>query len=346
MQLEKDRVVSLVRRVLLELVSIYTPSGEEWRAKEILEKISSDLDLPFRTDDTNSYYFGKGNERILLASHIDTVPGFVPPFDDGTGIKGRGAVDAKGPLSAMLVASSLLRKEGCEVEVAGLSDEELFSRGAKALVKSGRRFDYIIIGEPTSTTGIGIEYRGVIHVDVKCKSVASHSSSSNDNVITKVAEGLLSVFSPPRDYDTPTVIPTIFKSGVAINVVPDEAYLHLDIRYSKKNSPEEILRRIEETFSGCEVNVTERLDPVKVSPNSHVVKAIMRSLIRQGVRPTLVRKWGTSDMNVLYSISNEIVAYGPGDSKLEHTDKEYISYDELYIGTITYYNAIKELCGK
>lgn len=346
MQSEREQVVSLVKRVLLDLVSVYTPSGEESKARETLERIANYLDLPLRVDDTNSYYFGKGNERILLASHIDTVPGYLPPFDDGNAVSGRGAVDAKGPLSAMLVASSLLRREGCEVEVAALSDEEAFSRGAKKLATSGRTFDFIVIGEPTSTTGIGIEYRGVMHLDIKCKSASSHASSGQVNVIVKVAEGLQKVYSPPKDYDTPTVTPTIFRSGEAINVIPSEAYLHLDVRFSARNDPEAILKGVAETFRDCEVTVTERLEPVKVSPNSQLVRAVMRALLKQGQKPNLVRKWGTSDMNILYKVSREIVAYGPGDSRLEHTDHERITYEELYIGTMTYYNAIKGLCGK
>ncbi|MGC9104886.1 MAG: N-acetyl-lysine deacetylase [Thermoprotei archaeon] len=330
--------------MLLDLVSVYTPSGEEYKAKDVLSRIASRLGLAYSMDETGSHFLGNPNSRVLLASHIDTVPGFIPPLDDGTAIHGRGAVDAKGPLSAMIVAASLMKEEGCEVLVAGLSDEEGFSRGAKTLAISGKKFDYVVIGEPTSTTGIAIEYRGVIHVDVKCRSSGGHSSSVKGNVIEEVAKRLIQVYSPPSEYDKPSINPTIFRSGTAINVVPEEAYVHFDIRYSSKNDPEEILKLLRNAFEGCNVELTEHLPPVKTSVNSTLFKAFSRALISQGLKPSPVRKWGTSDMNVLAPIAKEILAYGPGDSRLEHTDKERITYDELYIGTVTYYTAVKELC--
>jgi acetylornithine deacetylase/succinyl-diaminopimelate desuccinylase-like protein len=53
-----------------------------------------------------------------------------------------------------------------------------------------------------------------------------------------------------------------------------------------------------------------------------------------GVQPTFKYKTGTSDMNVVGPVwGQNIVAYGPGDSRLDHTPQEYIRLDE-YIHAI------------
>lgn len=51
-------------------------------------------------------------------------------------------------------------------------------------------------------------------------------------------------------------------------------------------------------------------------------------------------------MNLLISITPSIATYGPGDSRLEHTEFERITLDEIYIATLTYVNALEELCLK
>jgi LysW-gamma-L-lysine carboxypeptidase len=74
-----------------------------------------------------------------------------------------------------------------------------------------------------------------------------------------------------------------------------------------------------------------------------MVRALQRSLLRQGIKPRLVRKAGTSDMNILAQVSDEIVAYGPGESRLEHTNFEKITMEEIYISVMTYVKTIEEL---
>jgi LysW-gamma-L-lysine carboxypeptidase len=51
----------------------------------------------------------------------------------------------------------------------------------------------------------------------------------------------------------------------------------------------------------------------------------------RGVQPGFVVKTGTSDMNVVGPLWKcPIVAYGPGDSSLDHTPQEQVSIDEYW----------------
>jgi len=346
MQLGRDYLKQKAKEYLLELLSSYTPSGEEEKALSFFEKVSQELNLNLKFTPSKSYYLGSESSKILLVSHIDTVPGFIKPKEENQVIYGRGAIDDKGPLVAMLLATYILYEKGYNVSFAALSDEENKSKGARELVNSGKKYDYIIVGEPSNTTGIVVEYRGVLHVDIKCKGVSEHSSSATSNLIVDMTNRLLQVTKFPKSYDAPSIIPTIFTAGEYINKSPSSGLIHFDIRYSVKSSKQEIILNLKDVYKDCEVAVVEDVPPVKVDINSDLVKVIMRGLIKQGLKPSLVRKYGTSDMNILYKISNQIVDYGPGDSRLEHTDQERISLEEIFISINTYVSAIEELCSK
>ncbi len=341
MQQEKELLQRKAREVLLKLASVYTPSGEEWKASHVMKEIAESLSLQLTETPSHSYIFNDGYD-ILLASHIDTVPGFIEPREEGGTIYGRGVVDAKGPLTAMIIAGWYLKEKGIDVSVAGLSDEEKESRGARELLDRGKRFRAVIIGEPSNTSDIVIEYRGALHLDVNCKGMAEHASSSANNLMLDLARKLIEISRLPSSYDTPSIVPTIMRCGNAMNVTPSECYIHLDCRFSVASDPNRLLEEIKGSFNNCEVSVVDQIPPVKTSSTS-MVRALQRSLLRQGIKPRLVRKAGTSDMNILAQVSDEIVAYGPGESRLEHTNFEKITMEEIYISVMTYVKTIEEL---
>lgn len=347
MHLEKEYILQKAKNYLLKLASIYTPSGEEKNAEKFFEEVSKELNLDLKVTRTYSYILGNlAKADILLASHVDTIPQFIPPKEENSTIYGRGVVDAKGPLISMLIATWIANENGCNVGFAGLADEENKSAGARELITYGKRFRHIIVGEPTSTTNIVIEYRGVIHLDVKCKYNSQHSSSATYNPILDISKRIIDVTVLPSSYDKPSIMPTMIKGGEYVNVTPSEVYLHFDIRYPFGYDITTVLSAIQEKFKDCEIKITESISPVKVSPNDKVVRALSRALLRQQIKPTLVRKTGTSDMNILKDIAENIATYGPGDSKLEHTMYEKITLEEIFIAVNTYTKAIEELCSK
>jgi LysW-gamma-L-lysine carboxypeptidase len=340
---EKEFLRRKAKEVLSSLVGVYSPSGREDALIPVMEKISSELNLDLRVTETKSFLLGS-DSKFLLASHLDTVPGFLEPKVTEESISGRGAVDAKGPFTAMLLAGWMLNENGCKVTVAGLSDEENLSSGAKELVRQSKRFEHIVIGEPTNAIHVAIEYRGLLRISVKCRGAQEHSSSSSSNVILKYMPKILQVSKLPGSFDEPSVMPTVVRAGEALNVTPRELEAFFDVRFPYGTSGDILISFFREVFSECEVEIRERIEPVRVSPNTQIVRALMRGLLKQGIKPSLVRKGGTSDMNILATITGSIATYGPGDATLEHTDREVVSLDELYISTMTYYNAIGELC--
>jgi len=340
---EKEFLKQKAKQLLLSIISIYTPSGKEKNAESFFINVSKEFNLPLKITKSNSYFLNPGG-KILLAPHVDTVPGFINPYIENDTVFGRGAVDDKGPLVAMLLATWIALEHGKKVSFIALSDEENKSAGARELLNEGIKFEHIIVGEPTNTKNVVTEYRGLMHLDIICKAKSEHSSSATQNIIIDMARKIYEVSLLPSTYDKPSIVPTIIRSGEYMNVTPSDAYVHLDVRYPYTMDKSNILSPIYEKFKDCEIKIIESVDPVKISVNSPVVKAVMKGLIKQGIKPSIVRKAGTSDMNILKNITQSIVTYGPGDSKLEHTELEKITLDEIYIGTQTYLNAIEELC--
>jgi len=72
--------------------------------------------------------------------------------------------------------------------------------------------------------------------------------------------------------------------------------------------------------------MTSRSDPL--------VRAFRVALRREGYEPKLLAKGGTADLNHAAAWNCPLAAYGPGDSRLDHTAEEHISLEE-YCGSIT-----------
>src|SRR5204863_2052194 len=90
--------------------------------------------------------------RLVLSTHMDTVPPFIESSEDDEKIYGRGACDAKGIIAAQISAAERLRGEGIEeIGLLFTVDEEQGSAGAQVanLNKPAGVTRYLINGEPT-----------------------------------------------------------------------------------------------------------------------------------------------------------------------------------------------------
>lgn len=107
------------------------------------------------SDRCNVYaYLGqKRKARVLLTSHMDTVPPHIPFSMQGDIIFGRGACDDKGPLAAQIIALEELRAEGAvqdeEVSLLFVVGEEKGGPGMLAANDMGLTWEAVIFGEPT-----------------------------------------------------------------------------------------------------------------------------------------------------------------------------------------------------
>ncbi|PSN83092.1 N-acetyl-lysine deacetylase [Candidatus Marsarchaeota G1 archaeon OSP_D] len=336
----QDLSASLLKQVVLKLLDCYTPSHKEENAKETVEGIAKALGLKLTQTSSHSYYFGEPSSDIAFVSHIDTVEGFIPVTEERGWIYGRGAVDAKGPLTSMLVAASILSKEGIPVCVFALSCEEEDSEGAQELLQS-LKLKYAIVGEPTGVDRVVIEYRGSAKIVLTLKGKKEHAASASENLLLNAAQGILNL--PPSSYEL-SLTPVSLECETAWNVTPSEIKIRIGARFSK-NYTGDFVKQVLDAFNAPEKRVTvlEKTQPVFVEPTSIVPRTLVRVIQQLGKKPAFAKKHGTSDMNLLAPICTSIAAYGPGDPRLAHTDEERVSVEELLFATKVYAAFAKSL---
>ena len=342
-----------IGKLLIKLVEVYTPPGSESKLHDILFELARKLGFEDTyVDDVGNFFTsrGKGPIKILLASHLDTVPGKLEVSFDGKVVRGRGAVDAKGPFLSFLLAASKASESisGVKVQVAGLVREELDGLGAKHLVEEGFKADHVLIGEPTNL-GIAIAYRGSITAEARIRARGGHSSAPyiGESALDKILDFLLDVKRnfAGSSYDEVTSAITTLSAGDWPGRLPEEARAHLNIRFPRKYELDAVMGDLLDLAErhGVELKIIDSTPPVEVGLNSKMVRAMIRGCLRNGLKPRLVKKTGTSDMNTLAELTNSIAAFGPGDSRLAHTRDEEISVDAIIKASKIIATALLEL---
>ena len=339
-------------KLLLKLVNIYTPSGQESGLHDVLREIVDGFGYEESyVDDAGNFIASYGDGTpILLASHIDTVPGKLKAYFDGERVYGRGAVDAKGPLLSYILAGAIAMEkvDDLKIYVAGLVREEVDGLGARHLIENGFRADHILIGEPTNL-GIAIAYRGSVSCRASVKARGGHSSAPymGESALDKILEFLTRVRERygGSSYDEVTSAITVLRAGDWPGNLPEEASAHLNIRFPKPHEPDEIIAELKALSKkyGVELDIIDSTPPVEVSVNSPIVRMLVRGCLRNRVKPRIVKKTGTSDMNLLARITKSIAAFGPGDSKLAHTKLEFINVKDLLKASEIIASALAEL---
>ncbi|KAA9405723.1 [LysW]-lysine hydrolase [Haloarcula sp. CBA1131] len=275
------------------------------------------------------------DDGVLLTSHIDTVPGDIPvrveETDEGDVLWGRGSVDAKGPLCAMAVTA--VRTGASFVGVVG---EEVDSKGARHLVEDRETApDAVINGEPSGWEGITLGYRGLLAGTYVATSESGHSSRPENNAIQDAIDWWSAVDDEFETdewhpvFERVTCKPVDFKGGTSSDGLSVEATMDVQLRVPPEYSTDEIREIADGFLENGTVNWDDKVEPVMQSPRTSAARAFRAAIRKQGGEPTLLRKTGTSDMNVYAKAWDcPMVTYGPGDSDLDHAPNEHLPLDE------------------
>jgi len=355
-------------RLLTNLLGIYSPSGKEEDIANFLAQEMKKLGFQVGTDGIGNVIgvFGEGEPVIFLCGHMDTVAGHLPLRVEEGKIYARGAVDAKGPLAAMVMGAALVAKEPSfkgKVLIAGVIEEEATSRGIRHIITQGIEADYAIFGEPSGVENITIGYKGQLQLKIICKTQTGHASTPwlYENALEKAYELWFQIknsFPPITKQESPfnavTACLTKIAGGQGNSVIPFLVEMDIDIRIPPQFTSKQLFEETRNVIAQYEaanpqVNVkvvlADSVEPFEVEKNSPLVRALSISIRKVTNRTaTVLRKTGTGDMNILGKAMNvPIVTYGPGDSHLDHTLDEHIVIDEYLNGIQVYKETILKL---
>jgi LysW-gamma-L-lysine carboxypeptidase len=346
--------------LLQEMLRTYSPSGSETELAHLLLNHMRFNGFKARIDQVGNVIgeIGDTGPKLLLCGHMDTIPGQITVRRDGDLLFGRGAVDAKSSLAAMLVGASLASQKSVmpfKVTLAAVVEEETTSKGIRAIIEDSVSYDLGVFGEPSGASNLVIGYKGSLKMRLTCKTLGGHSaspwlsSSSYDESYKfwkTFADSLLQNDSQSK-FSAVTGCVTGAHVGDSGNCVPTHATLDMDIRIPPGVSSNDLAEAFQQFTAQYETDhpnlnlkleVWDRTEAFLGDGNSSGISAFRWAIRKKHPgRVAFVKKTGTSDMNLFaekYRIP--MFAYGPGDSSLDHTDNEHVSITE-YLNSIGVY---------
>ncbi len=330
---------------LWHLVAHYSPSGQERAAVDWLVQRFHQLGYTkaMRDQAGNAVgVMGAGPNQIVLLGHIDTVPGKIPlriahTPEEGEVLFGRGSVDAKGPLAPFSDAVAAVGpRPGWQFIVVGAVDEERESTGARFIAQQPHyRPAYAIIGEPSHWERVTLGYKGSARARVRLSKPLAHTAAQDlsaaeeacawwQNLTAAVAEQNQ---ARPRAFDQ--LQPTLRGLTSGEDGFTQWAELHVGCRLPPDISPAAWYAQMAAISPQAEVTAEGYAIPAyRGEKRTPLTRAFLGAIRQAGGRPGFVVKTGTADLNIVAPRWGcPAVAYGPGDSSLDHTPHEHLPLD-------------------
>jgi len=345
------------------LVEQYSPSGNEAEAVSWLIERMTELgfERAFQDDAGNAVgMIGNGPRQVILLGHIDTVPGEIPVRVEGDNLYGRGAVDAKGSLAAFVDAvASIGAVDGWQFIVIGAVDEERDSIGARFVVDQYHP-DFAIIGEPSRWDRITLGYKGCAWAEVTVTCPVEHTAAQGQRApeaaiaFWNQLNAWVEIFNNGRERAFDQLLPTLSGFSSDTDHFRETATLRVGVRLPLDISPDKWFERLnhssdffETSEVSCKVSPTGfPISAYKSERSSPLVRAFLGGIRAAGGKPGFVVKTGTADLNIVApKWACPAVAYGPGDSNLDHTPGEYISFVE-YLRAVEVLQRVLSRLGK
>jgi [amino group carrier protein]-lysine/ornithine hydrolase len=309
------------------MVGTPSPSGSERALADWLVGRMTELGYAAHVDAAGNAVGAIGDPAgptVLLLGHLDTVSPQLPVRLDGHLLHGRGAVDAKGPLAAMVHGAARAAGTGPgRFLVVGAVDEEGASRGAVHLRDTLPRPDAVLIGEPSGVDGVVLGYKGVLRLAYEVGRPAGHSSRPEPGAAEVAAEFWRElrdeVAGPGPLFDR--VLPSL------LSLRGDEvtATAVVSCRLPPGFDTAGLLDRLGGRLRGGRLRVLEAVPAVRTGRADPVVRALTGAVRRHVGTAVPKVKLGTSDMNVVVpGWQVPTAAYGPGDGHLDHTPHEHL----------------------
>jgi LysW-gamma-L-lysine carboxypeptidase len=338
--------------LLRGLLEHFSPTGQEAGAVEFLVEEMRRRGFDAAADGIGNAVGSKGYgpNVVVLLGHIDTVPGQIEIRQEGDRLYGRGAVDAKGPLACFVEAAARVDVPAdWKLTIIGALAEEGDSRGAKFLLDKHRP-KFTVIGEPSGWERLTLGYKGSAWFDLRFEKSMAHTASSQGsaceaavrfwNDLQDAAEGFNRETTRLFDQLTPTLRGMHSESGD----YAERASLRVGLRLPPDLDPWPAMDLMIKLAGDNYVKMLDGVPAWKADKNNALVRAFLAGIRSHGGQPGFVLKTGTSDMNIVAPAWGcPILAYGPGDSSLDHTPQEHILVSEYLRGVQVLAKALEKL---
>jgi len=330
----------------LALVSIESVSGREAAIASYVEerlRSSNRLDVERIGDNVVARTNGSHVARVLIAGHLDTVPGDASAARiDGDELVGLGACDMKGSLAVMLELALGDAAPSTEITWIFYAREEIARRDSGLLEIALLRPDLLvgdaaILAEPTGGV-VEAGCQGTLRVGIELAGKRAHTARpySGRNAIHRLAEVIARVASyEPRTVDIDGVVYTEqlqavgVEGGVASNVVPDVAKLTINHRFAPDRTKDEAVTWLR-GYVGDLIEEADRFDVLDWAPSAppSLANDRLRELVDLSGEPAK-GKVGWTDVATFNELGIPATNFGAGDPLYAHRSDEKVTLDEL-----------------
>lgn len=321
-----------------------------------------------------------GEPKIHFNGHYDVVPPgpleswkvtkpFEPMYKDGK-LYGRGAVDMKGGLAAIMLAVEKAVGAGLkDFEISFVPDEEIGGEtGAGYLARSGKvKAPWVVIAEGSGEDNIWIGHRGLVWFLVEVFGKQAHGSTpwlglnafeGAVYIANRLQEYIRSASSRVSKYefdDPRGASPTVTMGGevrgsVKTNVVPGYFAFSVDRRVIPEESLESVRKEFLEFVESVskeiphriEIKVVNMSEAVVVEPTHPLVETLSSAVESVlGRRPRKTVCIGGLDARFFVKTGIPAVTYGPGPIGVAHAPDEYVEIRQVTDVAEVYFNLIK-----
>lgn len=325
-----------------QLIDIPSTTGNEGAVGELLDDLLTGYG--FETDRQeiepgrfNLYASAGGTPRVVINSHIDTVPPWFASYEDEEHLYGRGACDTKGIIAAMIAAGERLKARGLtDFAFLFVIAEETDSIGAK---KANERYaqlgsEFVVVGEPTESRFVRAS-KGALTCVVSFRGVAAHSAypERGDSAITKLVAAVAEINATDWGSDPilgrSTANVGVIRGGEKANIIPATAELEMIFRLA--GPPDDTLAKLKELVARHDGEVTL----ARGNPAQWMV-------VPEGQEGIVVAF--NTDVPHLGNLGKPLL-FGPGSILDAHSATEKIAKRELLDAVGTYEEMVAGLLG-
>lgn len=322
----------------------------------ILKPLGFDCEIIASNGTTNLWARrGKAAPLVCFAGHTDVVPTgpvenwqidpFTPTVKDGV-LYGRGASDMKSSIAAFVLALKEFVTAHPDhpgsLAVMFTSDEEGPAtdgtvKVVEALARRGEKPDYCVVGEPTSVKQLGDMIkngrRGSLSGVLTVKGVQGHVAYPHmarnpiHDVAAAIAELATTEWDRGNEYFPPTTWQVSnFNAGTgANNVIPGEAHLKFNFRYSTASTTESLQTLVHGILDrhGVDYELEWKYDGRPfLTPRGDLVDAVAKAIKDvTGVDTELSTTGGTSDGRFIADICPQVVEFGPTNATIHKVNE-------------------------
>lgn len=310
-----------------------TSHNEREFAQFVLDNIEHDS-ITGEIDKVGNLVFRKGNgpNKLMLLGHIDTVPYNWKVKNIEDGIHGRGIVDAKSSFINFLhmLEEVDVPQDGSLIVIGAVEEEVSSSKGAH-FVKDNYEANAVIIGEPSGEGNLTLGYYGLYKLKITITKPQEHTAGKD---AMSVVDLLYSVVDNIRK-KVEKIDSKNLSSLIKINSYQKEGINYAEGILNFRISPEagkNYNEKLNYDFGEfVNIEILRATPGFSNARNCKLVKSFVYGFSKNGKKVNYLKKRGTSDMNTLAVSWNSIpmVAYGPGDSSLDHTSEEFVKNSEI-----------------